>query len=76
MPDTWLTANGAKVDKLQHALFPPLPEFSYLNTLVLTGEVKREGGGLYREAPTNAFPPKLLGGGAVPVDATALQTKC
>jgi len=38
MPENWLAANRAKIDSLTQPLYPPTAAFSYLNTLVLSGE--------------------------------------
>jgi len=65
MSDQWITANGPKVDQLTVPLFPPVPEFSYLNTVILNGEqgmMKGGGGHLFRQDKE-----PLVGAGAVPV---------
>ena len=59
MPENWSTANGAKIDSLTQPLYPPTAAFSYLNTLVLSGEPTTS------LVPTASRP--LQGAGTVPV---------
>ncbi len=69
LDEQWMTANGDRIDGLQWPLFPPVPEFSALNTMILRNTEGVTGGAAGGTAMPRCFRAGPVGGAVhVPID--------